>query len=467
MQDRVNDKTSMPKLSRAWIAWIGAALVIVAGGTVYMTRQAQQSQHAQQAAYTPLEIKTVTALGRLEPQGDIIKLGAATSSQENRISQLLVKEGDRVKAGQIIAILASRDRLQATRKQLDRDVQVAQTKLAQVKAGAKQGEKGAQQAEIDRFKQQLREEAATNRATLRRLKEQLIFEPQAQGAKIQALAAQLAGEKPTYRSRVSRLTAQLRNATVECQRYNTLFNQQVIEASRRDSKCLEPETLQQQLAEAKAQYQQSISVIEQQIAENTATKQRMVSNLTQQISETEANYHKTIATLQGQIKESTAKLAKISEVRSVDVAVVQAELDRAISAIQQAEVNLEQAYVRAPQAGVVMDIYTHAGELISSNGIVEIGQTDRMYAIAEVYQSDIQKIRVGQSARCTTEALAGELGGVVERIARKVRRQTVINTDPSKNIDERTIEVHVRLDKASSQIAANYTNLQVQVEISQ
>jgi HlyD family secretion protein len=258
MQDRVNDKTSMPKLSRAWIAWIGAALLIVAGGTVYMTRQAQQSQQAQQAASTPLEIKTVTALGRLEPQGDIIKLGAATSSQENRISQLLVKEGDRVNTGQVIAILASRDRLQATRKQLDRDVQVAQTKLAQVQAGAKQGEKGAQQAEIDRFKQQLREEAATNRATLTRLKEQLIFEPQAQGAKIQSLVAQLAGEKPTYRSRVSRLTAQLRNATVECQRYNTLFNQQIIEASRRDSKCLEPETLQQQIGEAKAQYQQSI-----------------------------------------------------------------------------------------------------------------------------------------------------------------------------------------------------------------
>jgi len=98
---------------------------------------------------------------------------------------------------------------------------------------------------------------------------------------------------------------------------------------------------------------------------------------------------------------------------------------------------------------------------------VEIGQIDRMYAIAEVYQSDIQKIRLGQSVLCTSEAIPEKLKGTVERIDRKVRRQTVINTDPSKNIDDRVIEVHIKLDQASSQIAANFTNLQVQVEISQ
>jgi HlyD family secretion protein len=53
----------------------------------------------------------------------------------------------------------------------------------------------------------------------------------------------------------------------------------------------------------------------------------------------------------------------------------------------------------------------------------------------------------------------------VDWIDSKVRRQTVINTDPSTSIDSRVVEVHVKLDPASSQKAAKFTNLQVQVEV--
>jgi HlyD family secretion protein len=103
--------------------------------------------------------------------------------------------------------------------------------------------------------------------------------------------------------------------------------------------------------------------------------------------------------------------------------------------------------------------------VIASEGIVEIGQTQQMYAIAEVYQSDIQKIKVGQTANITSEALPGILTGTVEQIDNKVQRQTVVNTDPSENIDARVIEVRVRLDQTSNQIAAQFTNLQVEVQV--
>ena len=53
-------------------------------------------------------VKTVTALGRLEPKGEVIKLSAPTSNEGNRIEQLLVKEGDRVRFGQVIAVMDSR-----------------------------------------------------------------------------------------------------------------------------------------------------------------------------------------------------------------------------------------------------------------------------------------------------------------------------------------------------------------------
>ncbi|MBC6418875.1 MAG: biotin/lipoyl-binding protein [Prochloron sp. SP5CPC1] len=56
-------------------------------------------------------MKTVTALGYLEPSGEVIQLAAPTSSGGNRVDQLLVKEGDWVQQGDIIAILDNRDRV--------------------------------------------------------------------------------------------------------------------------------------------------------------------------------------------------------------------------------------------------------------------------------------------------------------------------------------------------------------------
>ena len=41
----------------------------------------------------------------------------------------------------------------------------------------------------------------------------------------------------------------------------------------------------------------------------------------------------------------------------------------------------------------------------------------------------------------------------------------MINTDPSSNIEDRVVEVHVALDPKSSQMAAKFTNLQIQAEI--
>lgn len=112
-----------------------------------------------------------------------------------------------------------------------------------------------------------------------------------------------------------------------------------------------------------------------------------------------------------------------------------------------------------------MKINTRAGETVGNQGIVELGQTSQMYTIAEVYQSDISKIRTGQRVRIISETLTDELQGSVERIGAKVQRQNIINSDPSSNLDARVIEVYVRLNEVSSKKAANFTNLQVQAVI--
>jgi len=244
-----------------------------------------------------------------------------------------------------------------------------------------------------------------------------------------------------------KLEAELNNAQAEYKRYQQLYSEGAISLSSFDSKRLSLDTATQQLREAEA------------------VLSRIDGTSSRQISEAQAVLARMNATGSKQLGEAQATLQKIAEVRPVDVEVAKAEVDDAIAEVNQAKKNLEQTYVRSPQDGQVLDIHTRAGEVVSSNGIVEIGQTSQMYVVAEVYQSDISKVRSGQQVRITSDALPDELEGTVDRIGLQVRRQSVVNTDPSTNIDARVIEVHVRLDRVSNQKAAQLTNLQVKAMI--
>jgi HlyD family secretion protein len=371
------------------------ASLLIGGISFYLVKRWQNyaNPEAQVPATQLPPLKTVTALGRLEPQGKVIKLSAAVSAEGSRVEKLLVKEGDKVKAGQVIAILNSRDRLQAAFKEAQEQVKVAQANLNRTQAGAKPGEIAAQKAAIAR------------------------------------LEAERQGDINSQTATIERFQAEVRNAQAEDERYQQLAQQGAISASQRDSKRLNLETAQKSLQEAEAQL------------------------------------NRTQSTSKQQVKQATATLNEITEVRGVDVKAAQAEINRAVAAMNLAKVNLEQAQVRSPQNGQVFEIHTHPGELVSNDGIADIGQTSQMYVIAEVYESDIGKVHSGQQVRIFGDYLPIELQGIVERKGLQVRRQNVINTDPVSNIDNRVVEVYIRLDETSSRKAATLTNMQVKAVI--
>jgi HlyD family secretion protein len=119
--------------------------------------------------------------------------------------------------------------------------------------------------------------------------------------------------------------------------------------------------------------------------------------------------------------------------------------------------------VRSPIEGCVLDVHARAGERIGPEGILELGNTGAMFAIAEVYETDVGRVAVGQRARVTSPALAQPLTGVVERIRPKVAKQDALGTDPAARKDARVVEVEIRLDDGRA--AAALTLVQVEVEI--
>jgi HlyD family secretion protein len=380
--------------ARRLAPWIVAAIVISIVAAFYgISQSGSDKSVSSPATKTALPVKKVTALGRLEPEAQLIRLSTPLALNNDRIAQLRVEEGDQVRAGQVVAILDSQDRLQATLAEVQKQVRVAQSRLAQVKAGAKGGEIQAQRATIAR------------------------------------LQAELQGETAMQRAATARWLAEVQNAKAEYQRFQQLYQQGAISISSLDSKRLTAQTAQAQLNEAKAQQ------------------------------------NRLQGTLPQQIKEAQANLERIVEVRPVDIRVAQADLERSVAALRQAKINVEQSYVRAPIDGQILKIRARRGETIRDAGIADFAQTSQMIAVAEVYQTDIGKIKLGQQAVITGDAFSGELEGTVSQIGLQVSKQNVFSNQPGENLDRRVVEVKIRLNPKDSKRVAGLTNLQVQTAI--
>ena len=139
--------------------------------------------------------------------------------------------------------------------------------------------------------------------------------------------------------------------------------------------------------------------------------------------------------------------------------------DVAIADLRLARAELARVEVRSPIAGQVITVYARSGERVGSEGILELGETGAMYAVAEVYEADVGGVEHGSEAQVTSTALPRPLHGVVDRIAMRVRKQDVLGTDPAARTDARVVEVEVRLDPADVALAAGFTHLQVEVAI--
>jgi HlyD family secretion protein len=141
------------------------------------------------------------------------------------------------------------------------------------------------------------------------------------------------------------------------------------------------------------------------------------------------------------------------------------DYDVALADLRLARAELARVQVRSPVDGQVIDVHAREGERVGPEGILELGQTQAMYAIAEVYETDVRAVRLGAEAEVTSPALSRALHGRVDRIAMRVRKQDVLGTDPAARTDARVVEVEVRLGDADAEIAAPLTHLQVEVAI--
>ncbi|WP_414587189.1 HlyD family efflux transporter periplasmic adaptor subunit [Scytonema sp. PCC 10023] len=364
------------------------------GGTI----QAQDNTSETPSAANPSSTTRVVALGKLIPEGDVIKISVA-NAQDSRVNQILVKEGDFVKENQIIAILQGKDRAEQQLRDARANVAIKRAQLLKIQQGdVKEGEISAQRAGIAELEARIRSETKQREAA------------------------------------IASSEATLRNAQLKYQRNLALVKEGAISTSNVDN--------------TQEEFDKATAILAQNKAELENTK----------------------TTLQAQLAKERANLAKLQEVRPVDVEIAKAELEQALIQVEQRKAELDNTQVRVPISGQILRINTRVGELVSTQqGIAELGRTNQMYAIAEVYETDIVKVRPGQQATITSEygGFGGEIRGKVDEIGLQIGK-TRLNQDqsnPTNDVNARVVEVKIRLNPQDSPKVAALTGMQVRVKI--
>jgi HlyD family secretion protein len=282
----------------------------------------------------------IAVSGRIE--GDDAAIAAKTTG---RIRQITVREGDRVEAGQLVAVLddeqirARERQAEAAARQAEARVRVAQHQIAVLNEQLRQSRLGVDQARVD-----------------------------AQGRVNEAEARLAAAEAQLAQAEASHAQAKWdRDAAAR------LFQRDLI-------------------AEQEARRAQSH---EQAQAAVVAAARRQVEATRGVLTASRANLanpairSSQVAAVQGQILQAQA-----------DVAGAQADAERARAQLEEARANRKDLQVVAPFAGTVATRTAEPGEvLMAGTPIITLVNLAEVYLRAFVPEGEIGRVRVGQPAR--------------------------------------------------------------------
>jgi HlyD family secretion protein len=420
------------------------------------------------------------AIARLEAE-----LGGESKAQAARINSLLAQLAGEKKtqsatlarlraelAGESQSQLATIERLQ---NEIAGEAEVQQATIDRINAQVSNA-----QVEVRRYRNLYREGAISasrldsKELELKTLQEQLVEARSNRRKTVNSLEKQVQETQANRRKTIRSLEEQIQETEAKRNQNISSLEQQIQEALANRNKTLA--SLEQQIEETSANRSKSNNTLAKQIQEAQANRDRTLSTLQQEINEAQANRRKNTGTLQQEIQGSQGTLDAIRNPQSTEVQIARAKLQSAVADYKEAKAELDAAYVRSPINGRVFKINTRAGEKVNERtsesstdeGIVQIGQTDRMVVTAEVDESNISKVKLGQKATIVSDgqAFSGEISGQVKQIGLEIGKKDVLDTDPAADVDSRVVEVKIALSEADSKKVAALTNSKVIVKIS-
>ncbi len=363
-----------------WTIRIGvlAVLVLLVGFFIWRSNRPTEVATVQ-PKLTPIT-ETVASSGRVSGTTETF-VGAQA---QGVVDELYVKEGDRVKPGQTLAILKN-DVAEAQTRQAEQAVQTAQAQLAQTARGPLQSEL----------------EAATAQAR------------QAEAQVVQQRAAITQAQKTVIQQQ-----AQLKQLQAE----QDLANKQLARTR----------TLAQQGIVSRAELDQAQTNL--QVAQERVAAQRQAIELAQ------ANVRQARASLKSAQANALAQQARARTVESgarpEDIQVARRRLSEAEHALEVARQQAANSVVTAPFAGLVTEITAELGQSVGAEGVLKL-VSGELEIHVDVDESNLANLKVGQPAVISSTTFTGstfegsvtELGPAVDE-ARGTIEVTVVPSAP-------------------------------------
>lgn len=123
-----------------------------------------------------------------------------------------------------------------------------------------------------------------------------------------------------------------------------------------------------------------------------------------------------------------------------------AEIMHAESELKVAKVELKNTAIYAPITGTILKVLTWPGERIQDNGLLEMADLSQLDVIAEVYESDLSRVKVGQKAYINAIGFKRVYNAQVRELGFQVKKNDLNDTDPLADRDNRIIEVRLTLE---------------------
>lgn len=154
------------------------------------------------------------------------------------------------------------------------------------------------------------------------------------------------------------------------------------------------------------------------------------------------------ATAQAEARAAAERLALLREgTRKETLALLRRRLRLARARLREAEAMRAETRIVAPYDGVVTRKHREEGEALDIGlPVLDIATVRDRYVRAEIDETDVGKVRVGQRARVTADGFPGlAFEGRVVDVKVQMGPKRILPTDPGRMVDYRVLDVEVSL----------------------
>ena len=359
---------SNSKRSPVLVTGIAAICLTLIGFTTYKLFTSTRSEVDFESLTVPVKEEDlnveIQASGRVEP----IKSVNVSPKTAGRLTQLLVEQGDRVKAGQTLAVMEN--------SELEVQTSQSQAELKQNRASLAEG------------KAEINAEIAQSEARLRQLEAKLRQVENRIPKDIQQTKAQINGAK-----------SRLKLVEQRVERNEYLLKQGAISEDAFD-----------------------------EISDNAQAARSNINELRQRLEQLETTGGAEVEQIKAEIREARIALQQKQATAPDEIAALEASLEQSQAALKQSQIQYEDSIVKAPFDGIVTQRYAVEGAYVapstsgsstasaSANSILALAQG--LEIIAKVPELDIGQLQPGQKVQIVADAYPDrQFTGEIKRIA--------------------------------------------------